>query len=127
MSIQQAIGVVESVLDEYVAKKTQEFEKSKKELMASLLYEEAVATVATGIRPYLCNDIQDTRQAIAVARLLKQFLVEELTDALEVENELKLMAIEAAPHPADDEWNNTRIEEAIDAGDQLRKELKGEE
>ena len=130
--MQQAIGVIDSVIGEYVEEKRKEFEKYKRELQSTLVFEEADATIATGVRPYLCDQIQDTRQAIAVAKLLKQFLLEELEDALATENELNLMAIEAAPHPA--EWNNHPsttgeewIEEAIDAGDQLRKQLKGEE
>lgn len=127
MSMQQALGVVESVIDEYVAEKTAKFETHKKELMASLLYEEAFSESATAIRPYVCDQIQDTRQAIAVATLLKQFLLEELISVLEIENELNLMAIEETPHPAEEEWNNIRVEDAIDAGDQLKKELKGEE
>ena len=134
MSIQQAIGVIDSVIDEYIEGKRKEFEKNKRELQSTLVFEEADATIATGIRPYLCDQIQDNRQAIAVAKLLKQFLLEELEDALATENELNLMAIEAAPHPADEEWNNhpsttgeELIDQAIDAGDQLRKQLKGEE
>ena len=134
MSIQQAIGVVDAVIDQYVEEKRKEFEKNKRELQSTLVFEEADATIATGIRPYLCDQIQDTRQAIAVAKLLKQFLLEELEDKLATENELNLMAIEAAPHPADAEWNNHPsttgeewIDQAIDAGDQLRKQLKGEE